>query len=228
MNKFGAFAKRTLEYFKSPRFQARQAGLLRLAVRAQGWLRPIGTLDFIAPLMIRLYLAPVLWMGAANKIGHFQATAEWFGSSLGLPMPYLMAFLATTTELFGAMFLLMGFAVRWISIPLMVVMAVAAITVHWQYGWLAIATGSGIFATERTIGAIERLEHAKSILQQNGNYQWLTENGNFVVLNNGIEFAATYFIMLLVLFFMGGGRFVSADYWLARRFMPRSSPHVAE
>ena len=39
-----------------------------------------------------------------------------------------------------------------------------------------------------------------------------------MVLNNGIEFAATYFIMLLVLFFNGAGRLVSLDYWIARRW----------
>jgi len=38
------------------------------------------------------------------------------------------------------------------------------------------------------------------------------------VLNNGIEFAATYLVMLAALFFLGGGRYVSVDYWLARRF----------
>lgn len=54
------------------------------------------------------------------------------------------------------------------------------------------------------------------ILQEHGNYEWLTESGNFVILNNGIEFAATYFVMLLALFFMGGGRYVSVDWWLAR------------
>jgi uncharacterized membrane protein YphA (DoxX/SURF4 family) len=100
----------------------------------------------------------------------------------------------------------------------MVIMAVAAITAHLKNGWLAIATGSGIFATDRTIGAMERLQQAKEILQTQGNYEWLTENGNLVILNNGIEFAATYFVMLLVLFFMGGGRFVSLDFWLARRY----------
>ena len=41
---------------------------------------------------------------------------------------------------------------------------------------------------------------------------------SLVVLNNGIEFAATYFVMLLALFFLGGGRFVSVDYWMARSF----------
>jgi hypothetical protein len=90
--------------------------------------------------------------------------------------------------------------------------------VHWKNGWLAIATGSGLFATDRTRGAIERLEAAKILLTEQGDYAWLTENGSVVMLNNGIEFAATYFIMLLALFFIGGGRYVSADYWLVRRY----------
>ena len=37
-----------------------------------------------------------------------------------------------------------------------------------------------------------------------------------MVLNNGIEFTVTYLIMLAVLFFYGGGRLVSLDYWLAK------------
>jgi uncharacterized membrane protein YphA (DoxX/SURF4 family) len=93
-------------------------------------------------------------------------------------------------------------------------MLVAMFTVHWQNGWLAIAEGSqSLFASDRTIGAIERLERAKEILQTHGNYDWLTENGSVVILNNGIEFAATYFIMLLVLFFYGGGKYLSLDHW---------------
>lgn len=39
-----------------------------------------------------------------------------------------------------------------------------------------------------------------------------------MVLNNGIEFAATYFIMLLALFFMGAGNYFSVDYWIARKW----------
>ena len=115
------------------------------------------------------------------------------------------------------MLLLVGFAVRWASIPLMITMFVAAATVHWQHGWLAIATGSGLFSTDRTIEAVERLSRAKSILKEHGNYDWLTEYGNFVVLNNGIEFAATYFIMLLALLYLGSGK-AGIDYWLNRKF----------
>ena len=56
-----------------------------------------------------------------------------------------------------------------------------------------------------------------AILQEHGNYEWLTQNGNIVILNNGIEFATTYFIMLLGLFFIGAGKYFSVDYWLANK-----------
>ncbi len=189
--------------------------------RLLGWLDKVKILDFIAPLALRLYLVPVFWVAGSKKFVNFSSTADWFGNSewgLGLPLPYLLVFLVGLIEILGALMLLLGVGVRLISIPLMMVMLGAAATVHWKNGWLAIATANGAFSTERTEGAIERLEMAKSILQNYGNYQWLTENGNFVVLNNGIEFAATYFIMLLVLFFIGAGRFVSIDYWLKKKY----------
>ncbi|MCI0667257.1 MAG: DoxX family protein [Methylococcaceae bacterium] len=185
------------------------------------WLDKLKSADFLAALALRLYLAPVLWMAGSKKFLNFTETAAWFGNAewgLDLPMPYLLVFLVALVEVLGALFLLFGFGVRLISIPLMIVMVVAAVSAHLKNGWLAIATASGFFASERTIGAIERLERAKSILQQHGHYEWLTENGDFVVLNNGIEFAATYFIMLLVLFFTGAGRYVSVDYWLATKY----------
>jgi|TARA_B110000240_G_C13376436_1_gene400535 putative oxidoreductase len=177
--------------------------------------------DFLAPLLLRAYLVPIFYMGGIQKFNSFDDTVNWFGDpdwGLGLPMPWLMAFLVTTAELAGAFLLVFGFATRWIAIPLMIIMVVAAATAHWANGWLAISTGSGIFATERTEGAIQRLDRAKSILQENANYSWLTENGSLVMLNNGIEFSATYFIMLLALLFLGGGRYVSVDYWIARKF----------
>jgi uncharacterized membrane protein YphA (DoxX/SURF4 family) len=112
--------------------------------------------------------------------------------------------MAWGAEYFGALLLLIGLAVRWISIPLMITMIVAIFTVHWDNGWLAIAEPS------------EQLEAAKSLLKEYGNYDWLTEKGNFVILNNGIEFGTTYLIMLLALFFSGAGNYFSIDYWLTR------------
>jgi uncharacterized membrane protein YphA (DoxX/SURF4 family) len=193
-----------------------------LLVQLQRLLDSTRVFDFLGPLALRLYLVPIFWMAGSKKLADIDSVIQWFGNpdwGLGLPYPEFLAWAAALTEAGGAVLLLIGFAVRWVSIPLMVTMVVAAVTVHLPNGWLAIAEASGPFATERTQGAIERLDQAKEILQTHGNYDWLTQNGSFVVLNNGIEFAATYFIMLLVLFFIGAGRFFSMDYWIRKAFM---------
>ena len=209
-------------YLHTPEFAQRKQAVIDRCGQWQRLLDRTHTLDFLAPLLVRLYLAPVFWMAGTKKLANFEQTVAWFGNpdwGLGFPLPTLMVLLAASTEVLGALLLLAGFAVRWISAPLMFTMAVAAFSVHWQNGWLAIATGSGPFATERTLGAIERLGKARNLLKEHGDYAWLTANGDFVILNNGIEFAATYFVLLLVLFFMGGGRWLSVDYWLRRRYL---------
>jgi len=196
--------------------------MIELYTHLHRWLDATRRADFLAPLALRLYLVPVFWMAGTQKLTDVESLAAWFGNpdwGLGLPFPELMAWLATLSETLGAVLLLLGLAVRWITLPLMVTMLVAAVTVHWQNGWLAIAEGAGsLFANERTLAAVERLDEAKTLLKNHGNYDWLTEHGSFVVLNNGIEFAATYFIMLLALFFVGGGRYVSLDYWLSKSY----------
>ena len=158
--------------------------IVALANWAQDQLEHFKNLDFLASLALRLYLAPIFWMAGTKKLSDMESTIAWFGNpdwGLGLPFPELMAWAATLTEVGGAIFLLVGFAVRWVSIPLMITMVVAAVTVHLENGWLAIAEGTGFFANDRTVGAIERLDRAKSILQEHGNYSWLTENGSIVV-----------------------------------------------
>lgn len=184
--------------------------MINLLNRLQDLLDSTRRLDFLAPLALRLYLVPVFWMAGAKKLSDMDSTIAWFGNpdwGLGLPMPELMAWAAALSEAGGALLLLLGLATRWISLPLMVTMVVAAVTVHWQHGWAAIA---------ETPESAEHLSRATAILQEHGNYDWLTGSGSFVVLNNGIEFAATYFIMLLALFFTGGGRYLSLDHWIAR------------
>ncbi|MEM0954418.1 MAG: DoxX family protein [Pseudomonadota bacterium] len=181
-------------------------------------------LDFLGPLALRLYLVPVFWMAGSSKLNGFDNTVAWFGNpdwGLGLPFPWLLAFLATWTEVLGAVSLLFGLAVRWMAIPLMFTMIVAAGAVHLENGWQAIADPSAPFANERVEAAAEKLSRAKAILKEHGNYDWLTSSGSIVVLNSGIEFAATYFIMLLALFFTGAGRFISLDYWIRRSVLPK-------
>jgi len=65
-----------------------------------------------------------------RKMAHIDSTVSWFEQGLGLPFPELLAWLATLTEVIGAVLLLIGFATRWISIPLMITMLVAAFTEH--------------------------------------------------------------------------------------------------
>lgn len=175
-------------------------------------------LEGLAPLAMRLYLVPVFWMAGSQKIAGMDSTIEWFSNpdwGLGLPFPSLLAHMAAYTEAAGAVLLLVGLATRWISIPLMVTMLVAIFTVHWGSGWSAIAD-SGAEDVAVRLGA------AREILQEHGNYTWLTEKGNFVILNNGIEFGVTYFLMLLGLLFTGGGRYVSLDYFIAKLYPPKN------
>jgi uncharacterized membrane protein YphA (DoxX/SURF4 family) len=145
--------------------------------------------DFIGPLSLRIYLAPIFILAGINKLSAIEDVAWWF-ASLGIPEPTLMVWAAGLTELIGGIFLLGGVAVRWVAIPLMFTMVVAATTAHWDNGWHVLPE------------------------------TWLTEHGNITILKNGIEFAATYFIMLLALFATGGGKYISIDYWLARKFRP--------
>ena len=177
-----------------------------------GIFQRLQRLDGLAPLAIRLFLVPVFWMAGTQKIAGMEQTIEWFGNpdwGLGLPFPALLAYLAAYTEVIGALLLLLGLATRWITVPLIITMLVAIFAVHWDQGWAAIADSG---APEIAL----RLGAAKDLLMEHGNYAWLSERGSLVILNNGIEFAVTYLVMLLSLLFTGGGRYVSLDYYLPR------------
>ncbi|OQS34753.1 HvfX family Cu-binding RiPP maturation protein [Chromobacterium haemolyticum] len=173
--------------------------------------------DFIALLGVRLYLLPVIYVGAHSKVVGFSAAVSWFGApasegGLGLPFPVLFAFLAVATEVLGLVCIALGLFTRVMAIPMMVLMSAASAMVHLPRGWLAIAA--------KDMESSQRLAGFLSWLAENfpGRYNYITELGDPVILNNGMEFAATYFVMLLVLFFYGGGRYVSLDYWLRKRF----------
>ena len=51
-------------------------------------------LDFLAPLLLRLYLVPIFWMAGTTKIDGFDNIVQWFGNDdwgLGLPFPFILA-----------------------------------------------------------------------------------------------------------------------------------------
>ena len=44
--------------------------------------------DFLGPLAVRLYLAPIMWMAGTRKLANFGSTAAWFANAdWGLGMP---------------------------------------------------------------------------------------------------------------------------------------------
>jgi uncharacterized membrane protein YphA (DoxX/SURF4 family) len=195
--------------------------MIALLNRLQDLLDSLRSLDFLAPLALRIYLGPIFIIAGYNKLQYAGHLAPYF-EGLGIPAPEIMVWVAALTEFVGGIALIAGLAVRWFAIPLMFTMVVAAATAHWENGWHALPETELTMPWEWRMdlieGAQERKEMATSLLQRHGNYAWLTETGSFTVLKNGIEFAATYFVMLLALFFVGAGRWVSVDHWIARRF----------
>ena len=94
----------------------------------------VGKLQSVALLMVRLVLAYGFYEPAKLKWSDIGSVAEWFGS-LGIPFPTLQAYMAATTEASGVVLLTLGLFTRLISIPLMVMMVVAIVTVHLPHGF---------------------------------------------------------------------------------------------
>ena len=171
-----------------------------------GWLRG---LDFLPPLLLRLFLAPLLYVSGSQKLGMFTGEyskwnpLSWFNidnpihqaTAAGLAkVPFIgdsIASLLTTSigwlEIIGALFLLIGFAVRWISLPLLALVALTAIVA---------LNGQDIVATFK---------------------EMLMTHGYTDMSSSTFSKAVVYFLMLLTLFFMGAGRFFSVDWFLHRR-----------
>ena len=90
----------------------------------------------ISLLLARLIVAYGFFQPAKAKWSDINAIAEWFGS-MGIPLPTLNAYMAASTEALGVVLLTLGLFTRLISIPLMVVMVVAIVTVHLPHGFEA-------------------------------------------------------------------------------------------
>jgi len=93
-------------------------------------------LQSVSLLFLRLILAYGFYEPAKMKWSDISSVAEWFGS-MGFPLPTLQAYMAASTEALGVLLLTLGFATRLISIPLIVVMIVAIVTVHLGNGFSA-------------------------------------------------------------------------------------------
>ena len=88
----------------------------------------------VSLLFARLIIAYGFYEPAMNKWSGIEDVAEWFGS-MGIPFPLLNAYMAATTEIVGVVLLTLGLFTRFISLPLIIVMIVAIVTVHLPHGF---------------------------------------------------------------------------------------------
>jgi len=85
-------------------------------------------------LAARLAVATGFTEAAHLKWESIHATAEWFGA-LGYPFPLFTAYLVSCIEVVGIVLLTLGLLTRLISIPLMIIMITAILTVHLPNGF---------------------------------------------------------------------------------------------
>ena len=90
----------------------------------------------LALLLSRLTIAYGFYEPAMMKFKDIGSVAEWFGS-MGIPFPTLNAYMAASTEVLGVLLLTLGLLTRAISIPLIIIMIVAIVTVHLPNGFSA-------------------------------------------------------------------------------------------
>ena len=90
----------------------------------------------LALLFARLTVAYGFYEPAMMKFKDIGSVAEWF-CSMGIPFPTLNAYMAASTEVLGVILLTLGLLTRAISIPLIIIMIVAIITVHLPNGFSA-------------------------------------------------------------------------------------------
>ena len=87
-------------------------------------------------LFARLAVAYGFYEPAMMKWADINSVAQWFGS-IGIPFPTLNAYMAASTEIAGVVLLTLGLFTRAISLPLIIVMIVAIVTVHLPHGFSA-------------------------------------------------------------------------------------------
>ena len=87
-------------------------------------------------LIARLLVAYGFYEPAMMKWQDMKSVADWFGS-MGIPFPTLNAYMAASTEITGVVLLTLGLFTRFISIPLIIIMIVAIVTVHLGNGFSA-------------------------------------------------------------------------------------------
>ena len=93
-----------------------------------------------APLPLRLIIGYGFMAHGWAKLSRGPAGFAKLLEQIGTPLPGVMAWVSTFTEILGGLAILAGAFVAAVSVPLIVMMLVAMFTVHLRYGFSAINT----------------------------------------------------------------------------------------
>jgi putative oxidoreductase len=110
----------------------KMSGLSQFVRRAYELLVTVG--NFLqAPLLfaLRVFFFWQLFLAGKGKLLNIEQTGEFFGS-LKIPMPVFSAYLASATECFGGLLLVVGLASRLVAIPVAFTMIVAYLTADYE------------------------------------------------------------------------------------------------
>ena len=113
---------------------------MKIILNIHNLLKNFEALSFVPLTLIRVYLFFVFWYAGIGKIDNFDKFSGYLGT-LGVPLPDILSWMVILTEAGGAALLLVGLFVRWMSIPLLIVMFFAGYLVHYQNGWAHEANG---------------------------------------------------------------------------------------
>jgi putative oxidoreductase len=91
-------------------------------------------------LFARLALAYGFYEPALTKWRNFDTTTQWF-DSIGIPFAPFMTLLTASIEIIGVLLLVLGLFTRFITVPLMIIMVIAVLSVHLSNGFSVANNG---------------------------------------------------------------------------------------
>ncbi|WP_020394070.1 DoxX family protein [Thiolinea disciformis] len=169
------------------------------------WMR---VFDFLAPLAIRLFLAPIFWVSGVKHLGLFSAANfVWYN-----PMTWIdpVTFQASVDALSNSFVFGMGAQTIVLTIGLIEVIGATLLIFGFAVRWAVLAMLFGMVVTAMlSLGGVPLVDTAKQFVMQHG-YPSLQ--------GTPVELYVTYFVLLLSLFFMGAGRWFSLDWYIYRHF----------
>jgi len=93
-----------------------------------------------SPVFLRLALGAGFMVHGYAKLSRGVAGFAKLLAFASVPLPKLMAWIGATTELFGGAMLILGLLVSIVSIPLIITMLTAMISIQYKFGFSSVKT----------------------------------------------------------------------------------------